>query len=462
MSRKRKASVKGMGAEIFGTDEEAGAAPLAEGEEELEAEGMAPEAVEEEVTAVEVPESRVQPPVRPEAHPRPVAPSPPPPSTLPPPPPPTTVSTTPPPVKPKFTPTPARREHLEEEPSAPPAAEIEVEGMEEEPEEPLRGAEPEEAAPEPPEEEEAVPRVPPEDIGMESEEVPWVAEVRRALVEDRYLRAEEERAEKEFLERSLTAEEWQAFADIPEDIDRLYRRVADKVTESPAVADYCLENLRLARVGYLKGEVGSVADAEYRVERVRAKLERMEKSDEATTRPKMYLLLAWQFILLFIFGAMVVSIRTATFLGVILPQLGQALYVDPAAARAMAALGWGGIGGVVGSLYNMPWFVQFREYDPGYNMAYVVGPIKGALLGGIMFLIFGAGLLAATAATATPSTLESNNAMTYLVYLAACLGGYKQEYVYERMDRLLRAIFGALPLPKELQVEESEGLGAEG
>jgi hypothetical protein len=458
MSRKRKASVKGMGAEIFGTDEEAGAAPRAEAEDELEAEGMAPEAVEEEVTAVETPESRVLPPVRPLPPSPPATPPPPPPSTAPPPPP-ATVSTAPPPTKPKFTPTAARPEHVSEsEEALVTAAEIEVEGMEE----PLRGAEPAEAAPEPPEAEEAVPRVPPEDIGMESEEVPWVAEVRSALAEDRRLRAEEERREKGFLERSLTAEEWQAFADIPGDIDRLYRRVADKVTESPAVADYCLENLRLARVGYLKGEVGTVAEAEYRVERVRAKLERMEKSDEATTRPKMYLLLAWQFILLFIFGAMVVSTRTAIFLGVILPQLSEALYVDPAAARAMAALGWGGVGGVVGSLYNLPWFVQFREYDPGYNMSYVVGPIKGALLGGIIFLIFGAGLLAATAATATPSTLESNNAMTYLVYLAACLGGYKQEYVYERMDRLLRAIFGALPLPKELEVEESEGLGAEG
>jgi hypothetical protein len=146
----------------------------------------------------------------------------------------------------------------------------------------------------------------------------------------------------------------------------------------------------------------------------------------------------------------------------ILPQLSGALYVDPAAAYAMAALGWGGIGGVVASLYNLPWFVQFREYDPGYNMSYVVGPIKGALLGAIIFLIFSAGLLAATAATATPSTLEASSAVIYLIYLAACLGGYKQEYVYERMDRLLRAIFGALPLPRELEVEESEDLGAEG
>ena len=50
----------------------------------------------------------------------------------------------------------------------------------------------------------------------------------------------------------------------------------------------------------------------------------------------------------------------------------------------LRAVGWGMIGGGFGGLFNLPWFIQFREYDPAYALNYLMRPFVGALLGAML------------------------------------------------------------------------------
>ncbi len=96
---------------------------------------------------------------------------------------------------------------------------------------------------------------------------------------------------------------------------------------------------------------------------------------------------------------------------------------------------WGGLGGVVGALYMLWWHIaRLQDFDGQHNMWFLVQPIMGMVLGGIMFLIVAGGLLIVQVDLTNP---QASTGARLLPYLLAVLGGFRQNFVYEQFDRLI-------------------------
>ncbi len=236
------------------------------------------------------------------------------------------------------------------------------------------------------------------------------------------------------------------FAHIGEMIQQLYDQVTAELYDSPVVTEYCLKMLMQARDAYLKKDY---ATAEFYAESVAAKIKRSAQSVQASRSFKMVLLWFWEFGMLGVSG---VVIALTYIPGLTLLEIP----VGADFAILLRAVGWGGIGGVIGALYNLPWFIQFREYDPAYNMNYVARPPQGMLIGAILFLLSQAGILAGnTVIPGLGMTPEASISVGPVVlYLIAALAGFKQEYVYQFFDNLLKTIFRIPDVPSGIKMPE--------
>lgn len=109
---------------------------------------------------------------------------------------------------------------------------------------------------------------------------------------------------------------------------------------------------------------------------------------------------------------------------------------------------WGGIGGAVGALYSLWWHVADRQdFDRQYLMWYIVQPIMGMVLGGIIYLAIAAGFLVLQA---TPAVGPTNIGSWLMPSLLACLAGFRQNFVYEVLDRIMAAF-----MPKKDEEDEA-------
>lgn len=206
----------------------------------------------------------------------------------------------------------------------------------------------------------------------------------------------------------------------------LYEQVSIQLADSPVVSEFCMGVLLKAREAY---QSGNFPLAEFYAESVDAKLKRSARSIHASTGIGIWLLWLWLFAMLG-FGGFFIGITyltNLTLFGVI---------VMPEFLIGMRVIGWGVVGGVISAMYNMPRFVQFREYDPAYAMNYFARPLQGLLAGALIFLISQTFL----AATPRPNPGEVPQGNLF-VYIVAAFVGFGQQYVWEFFDSILRAIF---------------------
>ena len=231
------------------------------------------------------------------------------------------------------------------------------------------------------------------------------------------------------------------------DIDELYQKTVETVGDSPGVVAYCLDLLKKARLALLTGSTAEdLSQAEFYIEEVRSKLSRSQDPIPAGEKKNVVGLLLWT-----------VSFWVLCLPLALLPWFaptGQIAYwnlrIPIELIPLLATVGWGGTGGVIGTLYNMTWFVQMREYDPAYNLDYFLRPIKGFIAGGVMMLIFTAGIATLNGPQAALGADKASLGFA-LVYLGAALAGFKQEYVYEWFDSILKVFFRTPPsTPKQL------------
>lgn len=209
-------------------------------------------------------------------------------------------------------------------------------------------------------------------------------------------------------------------------IRHLYEEVTLQLADSPTVSEYCMGVLLKAREAF---QSGNYPLAEFYAESVDAKLKRSAKSVRASGGLGVLLLWLWQFSMLGVGGFLVgvTYIAGLTLFEVI---------VNPDLLIGMRIIGWGIIGGVISAVYNMPRFVQFREYDPAYAMNYFSRPLQGLLAGSLIFLISQPFLV---------GTVRSDPGQApagpVLLYVLAAFVGFGQQYVWEFLDSVLRAIF---------------------
>lgn len=182
-------------------------------------------------------------------------------------------------------------------------------------------------------------------------------------------------------------------------VDQLYQNVADETSDSAALNAECLANLNAARAAIEKGEYSK---AEASAETVKARLLRARASRASALSQSTRLLLGG-----LILGALA---------GIVLFAVPFFARLVPVIEPLLSAAGLGMLGGAAMALYQLAHHISRREYDATFNTQYALSPLFGALIGGVVYLLSLAGILAAPNALGIPYDFT-------LMYLFALLGG---------------------------------------
>jgi len=217
-------------------------------------------------------------------------------------------------------------------------------------------------------------------------------------------------------------------------IDDLYKQVATEFSSPPEKAERALSLLREARQVLLETPEEYVA-AEYRTMQVRAMLDRVRESRKQSGHYGPRILVyetVWLVILLagLIFAAPFAGWLTRIAqIGVVNEQAMLSIY------PIFNTMIWGGIGGVVGALYSLWWHISDQQdFDRNYLTWYLVQPLLGLVLGGIVYLLLAGGFLLLQVNLQDP---DASTAARLIPYLTAVLAGFRQNFVYEQFNRLI-------------------------
>ena len=197
------------------------------------------------------------------------------------------------------------------------------------------------------------------------------------------------------------------------------------------------------------------ADAEYLVNQVRARMNQIEQSLEGgrANAPRIF---AYQTIWMVVFAllAMITTVNGTTFSAWVAYLLG----VEVTSAQLnwvvlfMSTLAWGGIGGVTSALWSLYHHISVeRDYDPVENLWYYSQPVLGMVLGGIVFLVLGAGFLVVQVDLAAQDAALGARLLPAAI---AVVAGFRQNMVLELMERIGSLIIPGQP--KEKQALQSD------
>jgi hypothetical protein len=113
-------------------------------------------------------------------------------------------------------------------------------------------------------------------------------------------------------------------------------------------------------------------------------------------------------------------------------------------------MAWGGVGGGIGAFYSLYWHVsQVKDFDRRYLMWYIVQPIIGVLIGGLVHLMIGAGLMAAVGQPGPGAEVN----LSLFSYAVAAIGGFRQRFILEIIDRIIQLL---TPASQEAQSPAAE------
>ncbi len=223
--------------------------------------------------------------------------------------------------------------------------------------------------------------------------------------------------------------------ELASEIDELYKAVVAELSAREALAEKALTFLQEARDTLLE-DPRNYDIAELKVHQARAILQKVRDARQWGSTYGARLLayeLAWLVLLLVLLiferpiALAISSIWQATG-----PVTGMSMLFP-----MWATMLWGGIGGVVGALYSLHWHVSvLQDFDKHHWMYYVVHPIMGVILGGIIYLIASAGFLAMGADV----TRLNEEQLRWLPALIACLAGFRQKFAYELLDRIMEVL----------------------
>ncbi len=229
------------------------------------------------------------------------------------------------------------------------------------------------------------------------------------------------------------------FRELEKEIDELYNNVPSVLAGSKSTMDDALLALHDARA-LLWTSPERLVDAEYKVKYVRSMLERNRLSEGwGRTYGRRLLVYELGWLILFLAGFLIVQLGQGNIAAWVTFLIGSAAAMYVAFLTPfLVSLMWGGIGGVVGALYSLWWHVsEVQDFDRRYIMWYLVQPIMGFVLGGIVYLIIGSGFLALQGTV--PSAKETIGVQLFPA-LVAVLGGFRQKFVYELLERIIRVL----------------------
>ena len=227
---------------------------------------------------------------------------------------------------------------------------------------------------------------------------------------------------------------------LDKEVDDLYEKASHLLSGNRREATVAFEILRRARLMLLK-DPEQFAQMEYLVRQVRARINQIEQSVEAGKRnaPRIFTYEVVWLIFLAVF-ALVTTVGGTTFSAWVAYLLG----VTPDSERLnwavlfLSTLAWGGIGGVTSALWSLYYHISIqRDYDPVENLWYYSQPVLGMVLGGIVFLIMGAGFLIVQVDLSGPDAALGARLLPAAI---AVIVGFRQTVVLDLIERAIALI----------------------
>lgn len=238
-------------------------------------------------------------------------------------------------------------------------------------------------------------------------------------------------------------------------IDQLYEDVTVFFSGKRREITVAFEILRKARIILLK-DPEQYAEAEFYVHQVQARVHQVRQSIEEGSRYWPRLLMyqtAWLVVLSIV--ALITTVNGASFEKWIAFLLGV-----PGASESVgwavlfiSTLAWGGIGGATSAMWSLYYHISVqRDYEPIENLWYYTQPLIGMVLGGIVFLIMGAGFLVVEA---TPTVGVGSMGARLVPAVIAVVAGFRQTVVLDLIERIVGLITSSQNVPsRDVPTEE--------
>jgi hypothetical protein len=254
----------------------------------------------------------------------------------------------------------------------------------------------------------------------------------------------------ELPDRELTEEERAQIMDrlgderiraLEQAIDEAYEGVRLEVGDNRDITTECYNQLLKARDIVLRRDAARIAQAEYYVESVRARLRRAAQS-EATARKYQWPILIWGLLWFAAFLTLLILLNENWFREAILPSGDGNTLVD--LDIFLSTMIWGGIGGVVAVLYSLFKHVGQRTFDVHYSLSYLGKPFMGLILGATVYMVFN---LVIRALGILPAGAEEAGTVTVpavapgVMYLVAWASGFKENRVFDLVDQGMKRVF---------------------
>lgn len=224
---------------------------------------------------------------------------------------------------------------------------------------------------------------------------------------------------------------------LTDEVDDLYRRTVETVSENKALAERCQATLKKARV-LLQASAADPADVEALLERVRATLERADRSVLASRRygpPLAGYSILWVVLLLLF---MVFDREAAGWLGRLTGRPDLTSLVD--LAPYWACMLWGGMGAAASALYGLYQHFAQRDFDSEHKLGYFVQPVLGVVVGAIVYLAVGALFFVIGEGQ---SYAAARITVTHPLALVSAMAGFEMRHAYGMLDSAARRLFRA-------------------
>jgi hypothetical protein len=228
---------------------------------------------------------------------------------------------------------------------------------------------------------------------------------------------------------------------LEEAIDEAYEGVRLEVGDNRDITTECYNQLLKARDIILRRDAANIAQAEYYVESVRARLRRAAES-EAAARKYQWPILIWGLLWFAAFLTLLILLNENWFREAIIPSDNGNTLVDM--DIFLSTMIWGGIGGVVAVLYSLFKHVGQRDFDVHYSLSYLGKPFMGLILGATVYMVFN---LVIRALGILPAGTEEGGKVTVpvvapgVMYLVAWASGFKENRIFDLVDQGMKRVF---------------------
>ncbi len=224
-------------------------------------------------------------------------------------------------------------------------------------------------------------------------------------------------------------------------ISEVYEQVLTKVGENEDLSTECYNQLLKARDIILRRDAARIPQAEYYIEQARARLKRAVESENGA-RKYAWWIAGWGLFWFTVYITVLILLNYDKFREVIAPTTTGNTLVNM--EIFLPAMVWGGIGGVACVFYSLFKHVGLRDFDTQYNLSYVGKPFLGVILGATVYMIIHLLILTLGILPAGLQTTGEVNAPTvapFIIYLMAWACGFKENRIFDLVDRVMKRIF---------------------